>query len=576
MRREYIDYRENMNIDFRLAEIRNYPLVWQDSIRIFFVLRGSIIVGIENEEFRLREGSLEIVNENEPYYIKAPGDNLVLILDIRPDFFTSYSDLVDRIYYYTDTLENSRQGDSSYTRLRYYISILYYEFTSQGEGYEEKIEETLLRTMNHLLNNFHYLLYEEESLKEDQLELERFTRIISYLRTNYAQGVSLKEIAEREHLTPQYLSYKIKDTFGQSFNDFLNKIRVEESRKLLLDTDKSIWEIGQDIGFSHSRYYNKHFKRIHGISPRDYRAKYGKDQEEVQQAKAIKYLDLDQARDYIGPSLAGYPRYRMAGRIVKKQLDLGGPVLSSLSRPSLIEIEGLDHIFYDRELMTRLGQDLGLSQVLLRGEADPYQLELAREVLGQAGLELIRTSDLREGLIFPPRHQDNDGLEVLARLFEPERGSLVFKLRDTGSGQLFTGDRGLVSRNNIRKPIYHGLDLLAKMGQEVIYSDQDLLVARSKEGYDLLFYNRGEEASFSLNLEGLEASYGYRLYRLEEETAYRAYRFQGEGLAEDLVEDLRNYLGPRLELGLLERMKVQNLVYKMPRSACYLLRLNRV
>ena len=114
------------------------------------------------------------------------------------------------------------------------------------------------------------------------------------------------------------------------------------------------------------------------------------------------------------------------------------------------------------------------------------------------------------------------------------------------------------------------------MGQEVIYSDQDLLVARSKEGYDLLFYNRGEEASFSLNLEGLEASYGYRLYRLEEETAYRAYRFQEEGLAEDLVEDLRNYLGPRLELGLLERMKVQNLVYKMPRSACYLLRLNRV
>src|SRR5690606_23902424 len=126
----------------------------------------------------------------------------------------------------------------------------------------------------HLLNEFHYLFYEGENLEEDEVQLERYHRIVKYLSNNYMYKVSLQDIAEKEFLSAQYLSYKIKDTFGLGFNEYLNQIRVEESTKLLLDTDRSITDISEEVGFSHVRYYNKHFKIHYKMTPIQYRKKY--------------------------------------------------------------------------------------------------------------------------------------------------------------------------------------------------------------------------------------------------------------------------------------------------------------
>ena len=133
------------------------------------------------------------------------------------------------------------------------------ELNEQMEECDEALSKNLLELQYHLLNNFHYLYYEQEWLKEDPDELERFHRIAKYLSANYMEKVSLSEIAEKEFLNPSYLSYKIKDTMGLSFNEYLNQIRVEKSTKLLLGTDKSISEIAGEVGFSHPRYYLKHF-----------------------------------------------------------------------------------------------------------------------------------------------------------------------------------------------------------------------------------------------------------------------------------------------------------------------------
>ena len=125
------------------------------------------------------------------------------------------------------------------SNLRRYISIIVYEAISKIDDYEDQIEENLLEMMYHLLNNFHYLYYEGEgeNLRDDEEQMERYHRIVKYLSNNYMNKVSLQDIAEREFLSSQYLSFKIKNILGHGFNEFLNQIRVEESTKLLLDTE---------------------------------------------------------------------------------------------------------------------------------------------------------------------------------------------------------------------------------------------------------------------------------------------------------------------------------------------------
>ena len=84
----------------------------------------------------------------------------------------------------------------------------------------------------------------------------------------------MSEIADKEHLSIYYLSHIIKEAPGLSFQDLLSYIRVEESEKLLLGTNKKIGAIADETGFSAVRYYIKHFEQWFGMHPLEYRKKY--------------------------------------------------------------------------------------------------------------------------------------------------------------------------------------------------------------------------------------------------------------------------------------------------------------
>ena len=300
MRREYVEYLKDLPINISLANIMEYPLHWQDSIEILFVLRGSVEIGIENEVYILKEREIDIINSNEVYRIKSDDpDNLVLIINIDPNFFEKYYDDAKEIFFYTKSPDEVEQDGERYDELRKFVSIIFYEAVSKLDDYEDEIEDHLLDMMYHLLNNFHYLFYEEESLREDEVLLERYHRIVKYLSNNYMNKVSLQYIADKEFLSSQYLSFKIKDTFGHGFNEFLNQIRVEESVKLLLDTNKNISEIAEDVGFSHVRYYNKHFKLQYNTTPMQYRKNNKVSDEKLEKMKKINYLDIKEAIPYL-------------------------------------------------------------------------------------------------------------------------------------------------------------------------------------------------------------------------------------------------------------------------------------
>ena len=77
-----------------------------------------------------------------------------------------------------------------------------------------------------------------------------------------------------EHLSIYYLSHVIKEATGLSFQELLSFIRVEESEKLLLGTNKKIGAISEESGFSAIRYYIKYFTKWFGMHPLEYRKKY--------------------------------------------------------------------------------------------------------------------------------------------------------------------------------------------------------------------------------------------------------------------------------------------------------------
>ena len=56
-----------------------------------------------------------------------------------------------------------------------------------------------------------------------------------------------------------------------NFRSYLNNIRVEKAKELLISSDLSIADIGNQVGFSDQSYFNKIFKEHEGMTPGQYR-----------------------------------------------------------------------------------------------------------------------------------------------------------------------------------------------------------------------------------------------------------------------------------------------------------------
>lgn len=322
MRREYVTYPEDSPIKISYANIKEYPIHWHNSIEILYVLRGSININIDTDSFELLEKELEIINVDEAHRIYSEKDNKVLIFHIDPYFFEKYYKDINNIFFYTNSTDDGAQEGEEYDLLRTFLAKLLCECVQKIDDFDKEIESILVDLLYHLINNFHYLTYEKEELKEKTEQLARYHRISKYIFNNYDSNITLQEIAKKEFLSPHYLSHEIKYATGYSFTDLVNLTRVEESVKLLLDSDLSISDISDEVGFSHVRYLNKNFKNYYGCTPLQFRKKNKLTDKELENIKSIEILKLEDALEYLSYELEDYERFNYENKLWKIHIDM--------------------------------------------------------------------------------------------------------------------------------------------------------------------------------------------------------------------------------------------------------------
>lgn len=94
---------------------------------------------------------------------------------------------------------------------------------------------------------------------------------IQYISKNYAENLTLDTLANHVHLNPTYFSTIFKQSIGSSFKEYLNMVRVEESKRLLSNTNYSLIDIAVATGFEDQSYFTKVFKKYTGMTPKQFR-----------------------------------------------------------------------------------------------------------------------------------------------------------------------------------------------------------------------------------------------------------------------------------------------------------------
>ena len=97
--------------------------------------------------------------------------------------------------------------------------------------------------------------------------------ILNYIDHNYQENLKLGSIAELFGYNSSYLGKVFNKTTGKSFNSYIDEVRVENARKLLLEHDYKVYEIAQRVGYTNVDYFHKKFKKYTGMSPAEYRKK---------------------------------------------------------------------------------------------------------------------------------------------------------------------------------------------------------------------------------------------------------------------------------------------------------------
>ena len=266
---------------------------WHNEMEFLLVLEGSVSIRIGEEVHYLKENDIILVNSDELYSTRKVRDkNVLLAVQINPDFYNRICPGFSKMRFSCRSFEYKKEEQGIFDTIKYYIAEIIWELNKKDLGYELGIASYLNLLGEHLLNNFKYDLIEKEDAELSDTDLARLQRIIEYVNENFHKKITLKEIAEREHLNYYYLSHFIKNKTGMSFQEYLNTVRLDKAVKMLITTDMSIIDISNTSGFPNINSFNNLFKDNYNTTPTEFR----KDRDyktEGENKRPKTYLDVD-------------------------------------------------------------------------------------------------------------------------------------------------------------------------------------------------------------------------------------------------------------------------------------------
>lgn len=122
-----------------------------------------------------------------------------------------------------------------------------------------------------VMNRFISYVFEFNDVKHADV----IFKITAYVKNNYMKKITLDDIADNVYLSRTYISRIFREEMKVTLTKYINKIRIDKSKQLLLDSSLTLADVANLTGFDDQSYYSKTFRSITGMSPGKYREKHG-------------------------------------------------------------------------------------------------------------------------------------------------------------------------------------------------------------------------------------------------------------------------------------------------------------
>lgn len=541
---EPLQYDEHLSVKVQLLNIRSYPIHSHQDFQILYVLEGELSLRLFYATYRLHPGSIHIIHSEDVHSMESITDgNLVLVLSFDSSYFQSIFPHFITTVFITNIEEGAFKKRDA---LRDQIFAIVAEEYDRSAGYAARINNGAVALINTLMNHFRGFAIDPaekafiHKTSHDYIQVERISRIIQYVYENYPYKLSLAEIAEREQMSPYYLSHIFHKLVGMNFRNFVSMVRVEMSEVSILSTNKSISQIAQDVGFSDAKYYVSHFYEHMGCHPKEYRSKYsGKIYGPV--LPVLEEYPLSRLKPIIG-KYTQYPVFKEdATKVEHIEIDCSRKTAAEGKQTAVWPKSGRSD--NHRGASGRIGCLTPMGNML--------------PVLEDLSVELAegRTAEEDVSRLYQNIVPQEAAIETLKQLTaQPD----TFRFPTVCLFDRSDFNQGMLTAKGLKKPLYHLAKLLETLSGEIADTGPNYITLQREQEHDLLVFNPRNAEPITIDLVARNITINYKLtkYHLKADKSCLDYWAQLNFSSRLDPEDIRNinYMsGPYVEYAIVPR-----------------------
>ncbi|MBU0478590.1 AraC family transcriptional regulator [bacterium] len=237
---------------------------------LHFVASGKGALIVDNTEYHLEKGDVLLVYPGENFRVYTEGHEDFVRYYIHFDFYNT-----NKLRKKTPLLKNNRIWPrivhlKADIEARSICSAIVYHLRNNSTTSSIITSGELKALLGLILNAY---LNARDSFQFRRIKsYKNIIKAEKFIRTNYQKDISLQDIAREANLSETYFGNIFKKITGKSPIDYLTSTRINNAKRLLIETDHNISEISSLIGYEDSHYFSYIFKQKEGITPSEFLA----------------------------------------------------------------------------------------------------------------------------------------------------------------------------------------------------------------------------------------------------------------------------------------------------------------
>lgn len=245
----------------------------ENQLQLFYFLSGNATIFCNQEAYHTVASDILLINKNELHYGENYAGKLhyfVFRIDLKLLAAYDISAVTEKYFKPLASGLLVLKNNVTNQQIQNILNTIIKEYQLQNTGYELKLLSCLFDLLSKLVGNYKNRIYNEQSVDILMKKTKRFADIFQYIELNYAQNITLSELANRAHMSEGYFCRMFKQSTGRTPMDYINHFRIEQSIILLNQGICNITEAGMTVGFDDINYFSRVFKKYMKQSPEHY------------------------------------------------------------------------------------------------------------------------------------------------------------------------------------------------------------------------------------------------------------------------------------------------------------------